>query len=263
MGALAALLGAAPLAQGALAQLGLTDASAAAFLMNEVKVASTGRGSPIAVAGTRAFLRLPRAARAAAATGLFAWAKAHVNSPAFKQSYAAWRNSMVPSARQYARTVQEEVKKELDESLAIFEGMRQAAERMPPAERAKMLAQVDEARARATNPQIIKQMEDIKTAERAQENQRTAAASAAVDQRAPADPNVLFARRLREFLDATSDVNFAARTISLTLDSDGLEFLDRSDRTRHWMWQEAALVGPEATAAARAAATAWLQEIAR
>lgn len=174
-GTLAALCAAAPLAQGALTQLGLTDAAATAFVMNEVKGAATSRQSDIAVEGTRAFLKLPRAARAAAATGLFAWAKAHVNSPAFKASYAAYRSGLIPTARQYARTVQQEVKKEIDDNLAGFEGMRQAAEGMPPAERAALLEQVNAARARFTNPEVIKQMEAIKTAERAQENQQRVA----------------------------------------------------------------------------------------
>ena len=41
-------------------------------------------------------------------------------------------------------------------------------------------------------------------------------ANANVDETTPADPNRLFARRLREFLTATADVNFSARTINLT-----------------------------------------------
>ena len=55
--------------------------------MNEVKAPSTSRQSLIATAGTRAFRKLPRATRAAAATALLAWAKAHIHSPAFKASY--------------------------------------------------------------------------------------------------------------------------------------------------------------------------------
>ena len=58
-------------------------------------------------------------------------------------------------------------------------------------------------------------------------------------------------------------MNFSARTINLTGGLDGIEFVDKADRAKPWMWQEAALVGPEATAAARAAAEAWLKEIER
>ena len=61
----------------------------------------------------------------------------------------------------------------------------------------------------------------------------------------PADPEKVFARRLREFLEATADVNFSARTMSLTGGPDGIEFLDKADRARSWIWQEAVIVGPE------------------
>jgi hypothetical protein len=100
-------------------------------------------------------------------------------------------------------------------------------------------------------------------AERAEERKREAALTAEVEETTPADARKLFARRLREFLDATAGVNFEARTISLTGGPDGIEFVDKADRKRPWMWQEAVIVGPEATAAARSAAEAWLKEIER
>ena len=74
-------------AQGALAQLGLTEAAARTFVLDEIKRPAADRGAPIEVAGTRAFLKLPPAARGPAATALFAWAKSYVSSPAFNASY--------------------------------------------------------------------------------------------------------------------------------------------------------------------------------
>jgi hypothetical protein len=100
-------------------------------------------------------------------------------------------------------------------------------------------------------------------AERAEATQRTAAGRETAESQTPADPQTLFARRLREFLELTADVNFSARTIRLTGGPDGIEFIDKADRQRHWIWQAAAIAGPEATAAARAAAEAWLKEIER
>jgi hypothetical protein len=100
-------------------------------------------------------------------------------------------------------------------------------------------------------------------AERAQEIGSEARLAEEVEQQTPADPRKLFARRLREFLEITAEVNFSARTMSLTGGPDGIEFLDKADRERHWMWQAAAIVGSEATSAARAAAQAWLKEIER
>jgi hypothetical protein len=250
-------------AQTSLAPLGLTETAARTFLLNEIKAPSASRGSQIAIAGKRAFFKLPRAARAAAATGLFAWAKAYVGSPAFSASYTSYRNSRIPSPRQYPLTVEQAVRKQLDEQLAGFAQMEQSIASMPPADRAPIEEQIAKARASYADPATIKQMQTLLAAERAQESSRTAEIIAEVEETTPADPRKLFARRLREFLDATADVNFSARTITLVLEpnGDGIEFLDKADRARHWMWQEAAIAGPEATAAARAAASAWLKEL--
>ncbi len=213
--------------------------------------------------GTRAFLKLPRSARAAAATGLFAWAKAYVSSPAFQASYTSYRNSRIPQGRQYALTVEQAVKKEIDDQLAGMEQLKKAAASMPPADAANILESVKKMHANLTDPAFIKQMTAQLEAERAEERKREGGLTTEVEETTPADARKLFARRLREFLDATADVNFEARTISLTGGPDGIEFVDKADRKRSWMWQEAAIVGPEATAAARAAAEAWLKEIER
>ncbi|HYN10570.1 MAG TPA: hypothetical protein VES67_24515 [Vicinamibacterales bacterium] len=250
-------------AQGTLAQLGLTETAARNFVLEEIKSTATNRRSDIAIAGTRAFLKLPRPARAAAATGLFAWAKAYVTSPAFQASYASYRNGRIPQGRQYALTVEEAVKKDIDEQLAGMEQLKKAAASMPPADAANILESVKKMHAMLTDPAFIKQRHAQLADERAAEGKNETAIAAEVEEMTPADARKLFARRLREFLDATAGVNFEARTISLTGGPDGIEFVDRPDRKRPWMWQQAAIVGPEATAAARASAEAWLKELER
>jgi hypothetical protein len=162
-------------------------------------------------------------------------------------------------------TVDEALKKELDEARAGLEEMEKnlAASGLPPAEQKKVLAAWKAAQAQATTPEFVEARRKMLEAERAEKNRSEARLRAEADVQVPADPHGLFARRLREFLDATADVNFSARTISLTGGPDGIEFIDKPDRRRPWMWQVAAIVGPEATAAARAAAQAWLAEIER
>jgi hypothetical protein len=100
-------------------------------------------------------------------------------------------------------------------------------------------------------------------AERAQEAGNEAAHAKHSEEMLPADIQKLFARRLREFLAGTADVNFSARTISLTGGPHGIEFVDPADRKHSWLWQEAVIVGQEATSAARAATESWLKEIER
>lgn len=262
IGAIVLLLaGAGLIAQSQLAQLGLTETAARNFVLDEIRRPAQDRNAVTSDAGTRAFLKLPPAARGAAATALFAWAKSYVNSPAFANSYNAYRNGLVPTQRQYALSVEDQLKEDLDEQLAGFEQMRQAAEKMPPKDRALIMEQVEKARATFTNPVYIDTLRQQLTAERALESAQRSESAGDVERTTPANPRTLFARRLREFLEATADVNFSARTIRLTGGPDGIEFIDKADRARPWMWQAAAIVGSEATAAAREAAQAWLREI--
>ena len=251
--------------QSALAQLGLTEASARNFVLNEIKSPAANRASDIAVAGTRAFLRLPASARGAAATGLFAWAKTYVNSPAFKASYDSYRQGRLPQGRTYSLSVDDTLKKEIAEQVAAIDATKNnlAASGLPAADQQKILAKWNETLEILTKPDQLAARRKALEDERAQQSADTANLIERVEQQTPADPQKLFARRLREFLEITAEVNFTARTISLTDGPDGIEFLDRADRQRHWMWQAAAIVGPEATSAARTAAEAWLKEIER
>lgn len=251
------------LAQGVLAQLGLAETAARSFLFNEIKRAAVNRRSEIVVAGNRAFLKLPPAARGQAATALFAWAKAYVNSPAFKTAYANYRRDVIGEPRQYTVNVDEEIKKQMDDQLAGIEQIRKSADRFPPAERDKLLQSLKEQEAAARDPARFKMLKTAMEAERAEKIGNEAARVKQGEEMLPADPEKLFARRLRVFLDGTADVNFSARTISLTGGPDGIELVDPADRKHSWLWQEAVIVGREATLAARSAAEAWLKEIER
>ena len=250
-------------AQTALAQLGLTETAARTFVFDELTRPTGNRSGDIVVTGTRAFLKLPRSARAAAATRLFAWAKSYVDSPAFTGSYAKYRREAIPDTREYDQTVEQAVRQDIERQLADLQESRKHIAALAPQDRAVVLEQLNVNEKRLKDPEFIKQMQLQLAEERAQVGGRDADAAARLSERFPADPKQIFARRLREFLDATTDVDFTTRTISLTGGPDGIEFIDPAVRTKHWMWHEAVIVGPEATAAARGAAEAWLKEIER
>jgi hypothetical protein len=250
-------------AQTTLAQLGLTETAARTFVLDEIKAPTLNRTSRIALAGTGAFLKLPASMRAAAATGLFAWAKAYVNSPAFKTAYDGLRRDRIPSGRQYSMTIDEAVKKDIDDMLQGIAQIRATVPSLPPAQQPMILEKLREQEAMLKSSEFIAQRRAHFEAERGATASSDADATRRVDDALPANPQALFARRLREFLDATTDVNFSARTISLNGSPDGIVFLERADRKRHWIWQLAVIAGPEATGAARAAAQGWLQEIER
>jgi hypothetical protein len=255
--------GGALLAQSVLLQLHLTEAAARNFLLDEIKVPASSRRNDIVVAGNRAFLKLPPAVRGQAASSLFAWAKAYVNSPVFKTTYANYRRGVIGEEMQYTLTVDQEVQKKLDDQLAGAEQLSKAADSFPPADRVKILETVKQQEAWARDPATFKMLKAGMEAERAEKIGKEAERVKQAEEMLPADPRKLFARRLRAFLEGTADVNFSARTISLTGGPDGIEFVDPADRKHSWLWQEVVIVGQEATAAARAAAEAWLKEIER
>jgi hypothetical protein len=248
------------LAQSALLQLGLTESAARTFLLNEIKSPAVQRNSAIVQAGNRAFLKLPPAARGAAATGLFAWAKAYVNSAAFKAEYTRIRRDRIPVPVSEP-PVDEAVRKRISDELASLEQSRQAVSFVPAAERPQVLEALKQQEAILRSPETFNSLKSRMEADRAERDAGDAALIRSVDESFPADPQRLFARRLREFLVGTSDVNFSAKTINLTGDADGFEFVEPADRKHSWLWEEAAIVGKEATSAARAAAEEWLKEI--
>ena len=250
--------------QSVLTELGLTEAAARALLTNEVQTSGEGGySSTLAMAGRAAYLRVPEAARGAATTALFAWAKAYVNSPAFETAYARIRSESKPQLRERAPTADEELKKQLDESLAVYESAKTAASAMPAAEREKFLASLKQIFDMQRSPEMLKvqrtALEEKRAKEKADEDQVMARWQEAF----PADRQVLFARRLRELLDATADVDFEARKNTIRTPAGDTVGFALSDpyRVKPWQWLDAFVVGKEATTAGRAAAEAWLKEI--
>jgi hypothetical protein len=249
--------------QSVLLQLGLTEAAARALLTNEVQTSGEGAySSTLAIAGRAAYLRVPEAARGAATTALFAWAKAYVNSPSFATDYARIRSESKPQLRERAPTVDEELKQQLDESLAAYESGKAAAAALPAGERETFLASLKQVFDMRHNPEMQRILRAGLEEERAKSQAGKDQVMARWQEAFPADRQVLFARRLREFLDATADVDFEARThVVKNLAGETVGFvLSDAHRAKPWQWLDAFVVGKEATAAARAAAEAWLTE---
>jgi hypothetical protein len=246
-------------AQGVLAQLGLTEAAARNFLFQEMKSepAAANRRGRIFVTGHRAFYKLPPAARGPAATALFAWAKAHVNSPAFKTAYAQFRKEAMPIDERPGPSAEAQAA----EMKTNQEMVRKIAESLPPAERDKLLAQMKEQEAQMAETRAL--LQKTREAAEAERKAQSKAQAEEFEIRFPADPNQLVARRLRAFLDETADADFTARIIRLTEGPDGMEFISPAHREKSVTWQLAVLAGPDATRAARTAAEAWLNEVAR
>ena len=114
------------------------------------------------------------------------------------------------------------------------------------------------------NPEMQKMHRAALEAERTQETASEGEVMKRWQEAFPADPQVLFAKRLREFLEATADVDFAGRSRvikGIAGETVGFVFSPAYEG-KPWQWIDAFVVGKEATTAARAAAEAWLREIA-
>jgi hypothetical protein len=78
------------------------------------------------------------------------------------------------------------------------------------------------------------------------------------EQQFPGDPKMLLARRLREFLDVTADVDFDAALV----DRGGKKvFAEPRYESKSADWKVCFRAGQAAMTAARAAAAAWLKEL--
>jgi hypothetical protein len=249
-------------AQGVLAQLGLTEARARTFLFEEMKSQTPGhRRTNIAVTGHRAFYQLPASARGPAATALFAWARSYVDSATFKSAYAQFRREATPLDQRAKPSADEQVASQFAEMQAGIEQARKMAATLPPGDRDRLLAKLKEQEAQINDPAFRERLRAIVGLEHAEGDSSNREGGARFDEQFPPDPNRLVARRLRAFLDDTADADFGARIIRLTDGPDGMEFVEPAHRAKSAPWQLAVLAGPEATKAARAAAEAWLNEI--
>jgi hypothetical protein len=74
----------------------------------------------------------------------------------------------------------------------------------------------------------------------------------------PKDPNVLVARRLKEFLALSASVDFQAETVKK---GRMVKFVKPAYEEKSEDWKMCYRAGKEAVDAARAAATEWLKEL--
>ena len=263
-----AAAGSAVVGESVLTQLGLTESSARGHILRIVKLGGHigGYEDPMVKTGRAAYRKVPVAARAQVTTELFAWAKAYLDSPAFKSAYASMRAAAKSLVKQYPLTIDEELKKQVDGFIAatetMHEGIRQNAARFTSDEMVKFEASYKESLDKYRDPEFQKMIRAAIEAERAKERESDDAVTKAWEEMYPADPEVLFARSLREFLATTADADYAATITNLALTGpEALEFDNPAYRSKPWQWMEAVIAGKEAGTAARTAAEAWLKEI--
>lgn len=248
---------AATFAADVLAQLGIPVQAARDAVAGAISSGLYNPGLP-----SQAFKLLSPAGRAAVATAGVAWLKTYTASAEFAQQYAKLRDAHKPETPQFDGTPEQELQKAADEQKQQAEESKKAIAGLPPEQR-KALEQALETSAaqvaRMDTPEMRKVRLDEIRMVRADRTKRYEQELANWTRDYPEKPAGALARRLREFLAVSADVDFAA-----TLQARGsrMQFENPAYEAKPAAWKLCYRAGREATAAARAAVSAWLKELA-
>lgn len=242
------------IAQSAPARLGLSDAQAQDALLRSLE----DGGLSVSSSTTRAFVALPPAARATLVDAAFTWTKTYATSAAFKTAYLHARDEEKPEAPAFAGSVDDELKRKQDEQAKSLEQSRSVLAMLPADQRAQMEATITQAEAQWKDPTMVALLRQGVVADRAQKQQAYQADLERWQQTRPADPLVLVARRLRDFLELSATVDFNAK-----LEGSGTDrrFVNEDYQSKPSDWKMCFRAGPDAVAAARRDAAAWLKEL--
>ncbi len=256
---LAVGLGALAAESDILARLGLTPSSA-----REGALDALFSGSPYDGAAFKAFKALAPSARAEVVRGGLAWIKAFTESDGFKASYAKYREEQKPAPSEPILQADAQMKKqkeELDKSIAEMRKNMAAldAETRKAMEEAikQMQAQFEEM---AKDPDQMAMMQQGVEMQREENKKQYAEQLNVWEEEYPADPRLLIGKRIREFLEASAGVDYAARLVQR---GNRKRFEKAEYEEKPAEWKLCFRAGKEATEAAREFAGAWLAELNR
>jgi hypothetical protein len=245
-------------AQAGLWNLGMTEGRA----RDEI-VGSLSSGYVPVYAAAKAFLAAPPATRAALVKAAMTWARTYVASPAFRAQYQKAREADAPEPPAAKESVDDELAAERAKRRKQIDEMKANLAQMDPETRKQMAKVVEQVEAQFAqmdkDPKMGAMMRQGVEMQRADAVRTYEERKAAHEKRFPADPNVLIARRLREALEMSKDVDFGARLVP---GPGGKQvFANPAYEAKPSEWKLCYRAGEPAVQAAREAAQAWLQAI--
>ena len=245
------LAGAALCAQTVPSQLGVSANEAQGYLLDSLSQGWLSYGG-----AARAFVALPTDARVTVVKAGFAWARAYVDSPAFKAAYDKRRDTQKPEPPTFNGTVDDEVTKKLDDTKKKLADSRASLAALPADQRAQLETFFKQTEAQLNDPQYLSLMRKSVEADRAKGQQQYQSSLDDWQKNYPADPKLLLARRLATFLTKTADIDFSAKT---TGTGKSTRFVDPACESKPSDWKMAFRAGKESVDTARAAVTEWLK----
>ncbi len=254
-------------AQDTLTIIGMRPAEAQGMLLQVL-----GEGRVYGTPGKAAFIQAATAeARAALVTGALTWARAYTESPEFAKRYAANRTGEEPRLSMGRKwSAEEEVARrqaQLDQriaaerrQLAAPPSPRQTPEQQQ-ADRAfteKRLKNMEADRARYDDP--VARAEIRKPWE--VEDQTYKEEHAKWEEDYPADPRAAVAKRLRDFLARSANVDFGAKLVPCKNSWQHHScFADPAYEKKPGEWKMFYRAGKQPVEAARSFATNWLRDL--
>jgi hypothetical protein len=152
-----------------------------------------------------------------------------------------------------------ELARQKAESQKAAEETKKALAQMPPEVRAQVEAAMKQAEAvqaqQERDPNLAGVMRQGTAAQIADEQKRYQDSVSRHNQQYPADPKVLIASHLRQFLDVSKDVDFSAALVPA---GSRQRFANPAYEAKSSEWKLCYRAGKDATMAARDAAQAWL-----
>jgi hypothetical protein len=243
-------------AQDLLTELGITPLAARVAVDSVISSGIHNPGLP-----AKAFKLLPPAARAHMATAGVAWLRIYTASADFMREYAQVRQAHKPTPPKFEGTPEDELKKADDEQARQAEESKKAIAALPEEQRTQIEQAMTAAQAmtaRMNTPEMRKMRLDGIASDRADRTKDYEQALAAWTRDYPENPAPVVAKRLREFLAISADVDFAA---ALTSRNGKMVFENQGYEGKPAQWKMCYRAGKEATMAARAAVQAWLKEL--
>ena len=192
-----------------------------------------------------------------------AWVKGYTETAAFKAEYDKHRASAKPETSQSKGTPDDQYNKMLADQRKQLDEMKKNVSTMSADLQKQMQPAIQQMEASieklAKDPQMAAMMKQGIAQSAANDEESARKDMADYERRYPADPKVLIARRLREFLDESKAVNYDA---ALVAGSGGkMRFADQQYESKPDRWKMYYRAGKEPMEAARAFAADWLRQL--
>lgn len=211
----------------------------------------------------KAYKAASTAARVAFVKDGLSWFKAYTESAGFQAEYQKRRGDAKPADKADKGTPDAQYSAALAAQQKQLADMKKAVAAMSPDMQKQMqpvIAQLQESiDKQAKDPQMAAIMKQSYAAQAAGDVEQHKKDVAEYEKRWPADPKVLIAKRLRQFLDETNGMDWNAKLEPMN--GGKMRFADASLEGKPDQWKLYFRAGKEPVEAARAFATEWLRQL--